>query len=573
MMKNYIFSSMVLFCCLFLIPFNSSFAESIRNKSDKNDDRIQRVIPYKETRNSTKSNILFKVKNTGINFYDNFKTNGHGGCLWPRGTQNSYIFGQGICFAAKKNFGGDINKLVTMSYNPHVGVPLTTKPGEGLVPGRIEDGSSGNSNYANKYQVYLSTDYNSITGAPLDTNNTTLDWPLWKDKTGDLNKFGIYVYNETERDALQYHNGPAFVSDEDIHCDFKDTDVDHYNLGNPDDNASIGFPMGIQYEETIYSWGTGDHKDMLMIYYKLINTSTDALTDCWIAPVIDPDLMDNTQNDSTQTSNDVSKYYSPDTTLNLGVTWTGTDKGELGKGFGYLGISLLMTPAVNSNGILRRDKPIYDLTEQLGLKTFLLFSIDQDSATIINNLYDNLYNNISSGLKTLTSAPSDIRLLLSTGPFNMMPVSDANPGGDTARLILLINFAQTSKGGEADGTFEDMQKLVDGVKLARTFFYNDLLVKVIENENSLKNKFGINELYPNPANDEVLIDFNTSSSGNISIDIYNLMGQKVKAFQPEYYDAGQNTGLLSLNNLTAGSYYIRLNWNGKVDTKMLTIIK
>lgn len=50
---------------------------------------------------NTKSNLPFPVTNTGIDFYlGNGQT---GGLNWPRGTNNGYIFGGGLWFAARKN--------------------------------------------------------------------------------------------------------------------------------------------------------------------------------------------------------------------------------------------------------------------------------------------------------------------------------------------------------------------------------------------------------------------------------------------------------------------------------------
>ncbi len=59
----------------------------------------------------------------------------------------------------------------------------------------------------------------------------------------------------------------------------------------------------------------------------------------------------------------------------------------------------------------------------------------------------------------------------------------------------------------------------------------------------------LNQNYPNPFNPETSITFTIKEAGNVTIDIYNLKGQKVKTLLNEYRDVGQH----------------KLVWNGKDD--------
>jgi len=59
--------------------------------------------------------------------------------------------------------------------------------------------------------------------------------------------------------------------------------------------------------------------------------------------------------------------------------------------------------------------------------------------------------------------PDDMRYLMATGPFNMRP-------GDTSRTVVGIVLAATGKGGDADGTVEDLAELLRKVEFAQRVY-------------------------------------------------------------------------------------------------------
>ena len=147
-----------------------------------------------------------------------------------------------------------------------------------------------------------------------------------------------------------------FVSDEDLVSIFKDTDLSRYDGGAVKRKAD-GYPLGLQVESRIYTWKNTDMKDFIILTYLIQNISNDTLLDCHLGGIYDVDitLLTNTKG----ASNDRCRYFDEDTTLNLAVGWTETTEGEGGKGFGYIGLSLLESPAVDSLGFIRNDKYIF----------------------------------------------------------------------------------------------------------------------------------------------------------------------------------------------------------------------
>src|SRR5207248_3280990 len=65
------------------------------------------------------SNLDFNYTNRGVLF--NSGSLGEG-LFWPRASKQSYIFGQGLWFATKKDIQGKRRKLCDIGYNPNSGL-------------------------------------------------------------------------------------------------------------------------------------------------------------------------------------------------------------------------------------------------------------------------------------------------------------------------------------------------------------------------------------------------------------------------------------------------------------------
>lgn len=502
-------------------------------EKSKGGDQILREYKFNnlfDLQQNTVSNIQFYTTNYGI-FGLNVNQN-RGGGYWPRGSNNQYIFGGGLWFAAVKT-RPDTNatkKYVEVTYNPNNGRSW-------MVPGRITDGDSKDVSDIKKYRTYFSTDFRKGDGTPLNPDHKT-NWPIWDASPRDSLKynryFGYYIDDVDQRNTTTYPKGPAFISGEDIFDTYKDTDLNEFD-GGAGLRRSQGYPLRLQFEQMIYSWGFGDYKDFIFIKYEIFNMSRDTLKECWIASVMDVDIA-RAPNTVGGAGNDRARFYEEDTTLNLGIQWTNTDQGEKGYGFGYLGFDFLESPAIiktdrreitftlegqdtvfsiteyfcydkrtekvpvydtlgnvigyrdstyclneemvkkwtsrhqynpdtiiniiefDKTGYLRKDKRVFSVSEQLGLKTFRNWHISDDK-----NEDEERYNFMSSGIRDGDLGPGDRRLMMATGPFNMSP-------GDTARLVVALICAQPAVREDADGSTEDAAEIVRKDKFAQQVY-------------------------------------------------------------------------------------------------------
>ncbi|OGU58382.1 MAG: hypothetical protein A2X64_03510 [Ignavibacteria bacterium GWF2_33_9] len=453
------------------------YRNSKKNKGN-NSNQIQRVYStvYDNQRNSI-SNFQFYTTNYGIFGLDVGLNTGGG--FWPRGSANQYLFGGGIWFAAKKQRPGttdpdSLKKLVSITYNPNSG-------NSWFVPGIIDDGDPIDDADILKYRTTFSTDFKP-NGNPINSADT-YKWPIWdikgsEDTLKNNRYFGQYVNNDGMRNTDAYPKGPAFISGEDIFAVYKDTDLRRYE-GGAAKMTQEGYPLRLQIEQTIYSWGFGDYRDFIFIAYNITNRSNDLLRECWLAPVMDVDIAIAT-NASSGAGNDRVKYYDAEPDLNLALQWSNGDRGERNNGFGYLGFDFLESPAVDGNGFPRRDKKVFESNEQLGLVTFRNWPIDEDLKES-----EERYNFMASRQRDGESDAGDQRFMMATGPFNLNPM-------DTVRVVVGVVLANTTKGSDADGSNEDLAELVRKDKFAQSVYDNNFRAPIPPNKSIILNTNPLN---------------------------------------------------------------------------------
>ncbi|MFH1050244.1 MAG: T9SS type A sorting domain-containing protein [bacterium] len=592
--------SLFLTLTVILLSFSVIFSET------NNKEKIQRkATKVFDLQNNTKSNFQFPLTNYGILFLDVSQTRGGG--FWPRGSQNQYIFSGGLWFGAKKFVLHDtgtiehptpfyhLDKLCEVTYNPNSGASW-------MVPGRIEDGDNIDLSDTSRYRTYFSTDMNSD-GQPIDPIDGP-NWTLWLTEEQTQRNLGSYIQDISLRNYTTYPMGPAYISDEDIFCTYKDTDLFFYEGGTAY-RRNLGYPLGLQFEQTVFSWEDNEKKDMVIIYYKIKNSSQDTLFDCWIGPVYDTDLA-TLPNFIQGATNDLMRFYDEDESLNMGITWSLMDKSEVD--MGYMSASMILTPSVyrcdraydtlvngkhhvfcamciekdtitipdyenpgstkdtsicvnelmfprEKSGFLRTDKKYYPVSQQLGMKTFLRWGILDDFVED-----EARYNSLSLSKKDLDiGEPGDYRMMFSTGSFHLAP-------GETASCAVLINFAMPSLGADATGETDDLTDLVEKVKLGRSFFYNDMISKVQEREKQLGNSMLI---YPNPASNKVFIKHGLT--GDINISIYDILG--INVMKNVILSSSKDVIELNTENLNTGTYIICLSDNNNVISEKFCVIR
>lgn len=86
-------------------------------------------------------------------------------------------------------------------------------------------------------------------------------------------------------------------------------------------------------------------------------------------------------------------------------------------------------------------------------------------------------------------------------------------------------------------------------------------------------EFALHQNYPNPFNPETNITFDLVESGNVTLSVYNLMGQKVATMVNGVQEAGRHTISFNATSLPSGVYLYKLDVNGLSFEKKMVLMK
>ena len=86
-------------------------------------------------------------------------------------------------------------------------------------------------------------------------------------------------------------------------------------------------------------------------------------------------------------------------------------------------------------------------------------------------------------------------------------------------------------------------------------------------------EFGLGDAYPNPFNPTTSLTLDIPEAGQVSVQVYNLIGQVVATLASGYMDADTYTLTWDASNLSSGMYFVKAETAGKVTTQKLMLMK
>ncbi len=95
----------------------------------------------------------------------------------------------------------------------------------------------------------------------------------------------------------------------------------------------------------------------------------------------------------------------------------------------------------------------------------------------------------------------------------------------------------------------------------------------IENETSLPQAFALHPIYPNPFNAEATIAYSLAQTGPTSIEVYNLMGQKVADLFRGIQTVGEHSLNWQAGQYASGIYLVKLTSGQQTRTTRVTLLK
>lgn len=89
----------------------------------------------------------------------------------------------------------------------------------------------------------------------------------------------------------------------------------------------------------------------------------------------------------------------------------------------------------------------------------------------------------------------------------------------------------------------------------------------------LPQNFTLSQNYPNPFNPSTNIRFTIPISGNVSLKIYNSLGEEIKVVVDSYMEAGIHHYNFSGKKYSSGTYFYTLKYGGNILTKKMMLVK
>ncbi len=132
----------------------------------------------------------------------------------------------------------------------------------------------------------------------------------------------------------------------------------------------------------------------------------------------------------------------------------------------------------------------------------------------------------------------------------------------TEFFIPLTTSASTETGGTQGDPMSHYY--VSGIG----FDENEFIIQEVETINAIS-ATSVSQNYPNPFNANTQISLTLNKKANVSIEVFNLVGQKVMSISPRSMEAGTHSVSINANGLNAGTYIYTVIANGeRVSRKM-----
>ncbi len=85
--------------------------------------------------------------------------------------------------------------------------------------------------------------------------------------------------------------------------------------------------------------------------------------------------------------------------------------------------------------------------------------------------------------------------------------------------------------------------------------------------------FALESITPNPVRTDANISFRLERSEHVRVAVYDLRGREVAVLVDRSLAAGRHVAQFQTGGLASGSYAVRLEASGKVQTERITVVR
>ena len=99
------------------------------------------------------------------------------------------------------------------------------------------------------------------------------------------------------------------------------------------------------------------------------------------------------------------------------------------------------------------------------------------------------------------------------------------------------------------------------------------VIPVTQQKAALPKEWALNQNYPNPFNATTMISFALPKPGNVRLDVFNILGQRVTTLKNEFMEAGIHNVSWKSTDIASGVYFYRLQASDFTKTRKMTLLK
>ncbi len=286
-------------------------------------------------------------------------------------------------------------------------------------------------------------------------------------------------------------------------------DQEYHTIFN--DQAATN-PLGIIVTQRSYAFSAPPDDNFVIVEYSIANTGSQTLEGVLVAHFDDWDMP-------WDVANDRANF---DRGRNLGYQYDASN---------YRGQAVLSPLGVFSFKALNNTDEVYPPH----------FTLEDKWAYMNAGITD-----------TAITTQMDCSVMITTGPYDI-------PAGDSV-LAAFAMLGGTSLAGLRDNA---------DAAIARYGTMTD-----IDGEQpNVPGTFFLSQNYPNPFNANTSIEFGLSSSGDVRIEAFDLLGRRVAVLADGRMSAGVHTVIWDCSELSSGVYFYKLTAENKSAVKKMTLIK
>jgi hypothetical protein len=102
---------------------------------------------------------------------------------------------------------------------------------------------------------------------------------------------------------------------------------------------------------------------------------------------------------------------------------------------------------------------------------------------------------------------------------------------------------------------------------------NTAIKKLKVSEEIIPDNYSLKQNYPNPFNPVTTISYTLSEAGEVSLTIYNILGEEIAALVSSFKDAGMHTVDFDASRFNSGLYIYKLETGSFIQVKKMILLK